>query len=114
MPLGIGVPKAKSLNLRSESRIPMEIGVHISGHAALPGTEATFTENVSARGARVISTRRWKINDRVVFSTLAGTFRSIARVAYCQIAPQAGFAVGLEFVEITGSWFVAGLEVSIE
>lgn len=109
MPLGIGAPKAKSFTaLRSESRVPMEIGVHISGHAVLPGTEATFTENVSARGARVISTRRWKINDRLELSTLAGTFRSIARVAYCQMVPQAGFAVGLEFVETTGSWIVAG------
>ena len=108
MPLGIGVPKAKSFAaLRSESRIPMEIGVHISGHALLPGTEATFTENVSARGARVLSTRRWKINDRLVISTLAGTFRSVARVAYCQMVPQAGYAVGVEFVETVGSWIVA-------
>jgi hypothetical protein len=108
MPLGIGIPKTKSFTApRRESRIPMEVGVHISGHAMLPGTEATFTENVSARGARVLSTRRWKINDRLVITTLAGTFRSVARVAYCQMVPQAGFAVGLEFVETTGSWIVA-------
>jgi hypothetical protein len=112
MALGIGVPKTKSFTiLRRESRIPLEVGVHISGHAVLPGTEATFTENVSARGARVLSTRRWKINDRLVITTLAGTFRSTARVAYCQVVPQAGFAVGLEFVETTGRWVVTG-EVS--
>ena len=108
MALGMGLPKTKSFTvLRSESRIPMEIGVHISGHAVLPGTEATFTENVSSRGARVLSTRRWKINDQLVLSTLAGTFRSVARVAYCQMVPQAGFAGGLEFVETTASWIVA-------
>jgi hypothetical protein len=108
MALGMGLPRTKSFSaLRSETRIPMEIGVHISGHAVLPGIEATFTENVSARGARVLSTRRWKINDTLVISTPAGTFRSIARVAYCQTIPQTGYAVGVEFVETSGSWIVA-------
>ncbi len=105
---GIGGPtKTKTFAaLRREARVPLEVGVHISGHLALPGTEATFTENVSSDGARVLSTRRWKINDRLVLTTLAGSFRSIARVAYCQMVPQAGYAVGLEFVERSGSWVV--------
>jgi len=85
----------------------MEVGVHISGHPALPGTETTFTENVSPRGARVLSTRRWRPNDRLTISTLTGSFRSIARVAYCQLVPDAGFAVGLEFLEHSGRWVVA-------
>jgi hypothetical protein len=105
MPLGIG--GTKSFNaIRCETRVPMEVGVHISGHGVHPGTENTFTENVSLRGARVFSTRRWKINDRLIVATLAGSFRSIARVAYCHTVPQAGFAVGLEFVEPGGGWVV--------
>lgn len=107
MPLGIGGPKTFNV-LRSETRIPMEVGVKISGHSALPGTEATFTENVSSRGARVLSSRRWKINDQIVITNLGGSFRAVARVAYCHTVPQAGFAVGLEFVEPSGSWVVAG------
>ncbi len=82
----------------------MEVGVHISGHSAHPGTETTFTENVSARGARVVSIRKWRINDRLIVSTLAGSFQSIARVAYCHTVPQVGFAVGLEFVEPGEGW----------
>ena len=31
-----------------------------TGIADTPGSESTFTENVSARGARVVSTRRWE------------------------------------------------------
>jgi hypothetical protein len=106
MPLGMGVPKTSS-GARRETRIPMEVGVQIAGHRAMPGTETTFTENVSARGARVLSTRPWKTNDRLTISTLTGSFRSIARVAYCQLVPHAGFAVGLEFVDPSGSWVVA-------
>jgi hypothetical protein len=85
----------------------MEVGVHITGHPALPGTETTFTENVSARGARVWSVRRWKTDDRLTLTTLTGTFRSLARVAYCQMVPDTGFAVGLEFIEPDGKWVVA-------
>jgi PilZ domain len=106
MRFGMGVPKVFPF-ARSEARIPMEVGVQISGHPALPGTETTFTENVSARGARVLSARRWKPNDRLTISTLTGSFRALARVAYCQFVPEAGYAVGLEFVEPNGHWLVA-------
>ena len=107
MPPGMGVPKGSTV-ARRETRIPIEVGVHISGHAVVPGTEATFTQNVSSRGARVLSTRRWKINDRLMIATLAGSFRATARVAYCQSVPGTGFAVGLEFAEPLENWFVAG------
>ena len=39
---------------RAERRIPMEIPVVLDGHRQTPGAESTFTENVSARGARVV------------------------------------------------------------
>ena len=107
MRFGMGIPKATEAR-RRETRIPMEVGVHITGHAQLPGTETTFTENVSSRGARVLSTRRWKINDQLTISTMAGSFRATARVAYCQLLPGMGFAVGLEFPEPLTNWFVVG------
>jgi hypothetical protein len=105
MAFGMGVPKISGA--RRDPRIPMEVGVQITGHAAQPGTETTFTENVSARGARVLSTRRWKQNDRMTISTVTGSFRAIARVAYCQLVGDTGFAVGLEFMEPDGRWVIA-------
>lgn len=107
----MGVPKSLAPP-RRETRVPMEIGVQITGHRSLPGTETTFTENVSSRGARVISSRRWKPNERLTIATLTGSFRSIARVAYCQSVPQAGFAVGLEFLDPSGSWVVTSISPS--
>lgn len=106
MRFGMGVPK-DTVAPRREPRIPMEVGVHITGHPILPGTETTFTENVSPRGARVLSVRRWKTDDRLTLTTLTGSFRSIARVAYCQMVPDSGYAVGLEFIEPNGKWVVA-------
>lgn len=106
MAFGMGVPKSFTAP-RRETRIPMEVGVHISGHRALPGTETTFTENVSPKGARVLSVRRWKQGDRLTISTLTGSFKALARVAYCQLVPEEGFVVGLEFLEPDGNWVVA-------
>lgn len=110
MRLGMGVPK--TLAERRESRVPMEVRVQITGHSALPGTEDTFTENVSAGGARVRSTRRWKPGDRLTIATLTGSFKSIARVAYCQLIPESGFAVGLEFLESREGWVIGGMSAA--
>jgi hypothetical protein len=103
MPFGMGVPKPYIAS-RRERRVPMEVGVQILGNSASPGKETTFTENVSPHGARVLSSRRWQINDRLTLTTLTGSFRSVARVAYCELVPDSGFAVGLEFLEESGTW----------
>src|ERR1700683_2459294 len=105
MPLGIGGPKSFNAT-RCETRIPMEVGVHITGHGAHPGTETTFTENVSSRGARVLTTRRWKINDRIEGATLAGSFLTFASAGVCHTTADTGYAVGLEFVEPASGWVV--------
>ena len=106
MALGTGDPKTFTF-ARRETRIPMEVGVQISGHPTIQDPETTFTENVSSRGARIWSVQRWKANDELIIATLPGSFRSTARVAYCQSLPGAGFAVGLEFLESVGGWVVA-------
>jgi len=91
---------------RRENRIPMEIPVVLDGHRHLPGAEATFTENVSARGARVVSVRRWEKGAALKLASRTGEFRSKARVAYCHPLHGDGYAVGVEFLETSGRWVV--------
>jgi hypothetical protein len=105
MPLRLRRSKDFSIT-RVEKRIPMEVGVRISGHVDLPGIETTFTENVSSRGARIMTSRRWRPDDRLTIATLTGSFHSVARVAYCESVPSAGYAVGVEFLEADGAWVV--------
>ena len=91
---------------RAERRISMEIPVVLDGHRETPGSEATFTENVSARGARVISVRRWEKGESIMLTSRTGEFRSSARVAYCQSLQSEGFAIGVEFLDPKGRWVV--------
>jgi hypothetical protein len=92
--------------LRRENRIPMEIPVFLEGHRQLPGAESTFTENVSAGGARVVSTRRWDKGAQILFASRSGDFRSEARVAYCQPIHGDGYAIGVQFLDPQGRWVV--------
>jgi hypothetical protein len=98
--------KTRFMRLRTEDRILMEIPVLIDGHRQVPGSESTFTENVSARGARVVSVRRWDQGEKLTFALRTGDFRSSARVAYCQPLQGDGFAIGVEFLEPKGRWVV--------
>ena len=91
---------------RAHKRIPMEIPVMLGGHRRTPGTESTFTENVSARGARVVSVRNWEKGEKLTLVSRPGEFRSSARVAYCQPMQGDGFAVGVEFLDPQGRWVV--------
>jgi hypothetical protein len=90
---------------RLENRIPMAVAVHISGHRRAPGVETTFTENVSSRGARVSSIRRWRPNETLEIESLPGNFHAWARVAYCEPRTE-GYVIGLEFLEPSGRWVV--------
>ena len=91
---------------RIDKRFPMEIPVVLDGHRQMPGLEATFTENVSAHGARVVSVRQWRKGDALMLASRTGEFRSTARVAYCQSLHGQGYAIGVEFLEPRGRWVV--------
>jgi hypothetical protein len=95
----------------------MEVAVQISGNRRVPGIETTFTENVSSRGARVVTARRWQPDDLLTISSLPGHFRATARVAYCHSLRGSGFAIGVEFLEPVGRWVInppAGLGESLD
>jgi len=94
------------IGTRSERRVPLEVGVYLLGHVRVPGVESTFTEDVSVRGARVKTVRRWEPDNRLTLVSRTGEFRSTARVVYCQTLPGQGYAIGVEFLEPQGRWIV--------
>ena len=90
---------------RTERRVPMSVAVRLSGFERPPDPEMTFTENVSSRGARVFSRKRWRLDAKVQLTSLPGNFQARSRVAYCQPVEE-GFAIGVEFLEPQGQWVV--------
>ena len=66
--------------------------------------ETTATENVSPRGARVVSKQRWQAGDRVLVKALKGNLRWQAQVVYCEILPSNNFAIGLKLLTAAGRW----------
>jgi hypothetical protein len=90
----------------------MAVAIRISSNEPVPGSETSFTENVSARGARVVSSRRWQLNESVLIASLPGDFTARARVAYCQQMRGENFAIGLEFLEPSGHWVIGSSAAS--
>ena len=89
---------------RGEVRTPLEVIVDLASVDLRTPAQAGVTVNVSARGARVLTTRPWKPNDRLNVRSLLGTFRSRARVVYCVPTSNNEFAVGLQFFAAAGQW----------
>jgi hypothetical protein len=91
----------------------MQVGVRISGNNSMPGLETTFTENVSTRGARVRSVRRWRPGESISVMSLDDGFRSLARVAYCEPNRDMGFVIGVEFLELEGQWVLGSKQAPL-
>jgi hypothetical protein len=81
---------------RSERRIPKILAAELSSPDESVLEEMTFTENVSPRGVRVTTRRRWQPGTRALVTLLRKGIRSQGRIAYCQHIGSGKFALGLE------------------
>lgn len=89
---------------RTEDRTPMKITVDLSSLDIRTPAQEGITENVSPRGARVLTSKPWKPNDRLNVRSLLGNFRSRARVVYCVPVDAGQFAIGLQLFATAGNW----------
>lgn len=89
---------------RVEERIAAAVAVMLtSADPAFP-TELTLTQNISSRGARVVTRGLWWANDSLVVKSLEGDLQSEARVIYRQPIRENVYVVGLELIEPSGGW----------
>jgi PilZ domain len=89
---------------RLEDRSPVHVTVDLSGLDIHTTSQQGITENVSARGARVVTNKAWQPNDHIKVRSLLGSLRSRARVVYCQPMGKDSFAIGLELFVSVGEW----------
>jgi hypothetical protein len=68
---------------RAEERIPTKVTALLVGGGDRLGMETGLTENVSRRGARIITAKRWQPNETVLLSLPGFRFACAARVTYC-------------------------------
>jgi hypothetical protein len=83
-------------NCRSERRIRKILTAELSRPDEAGPREMTFTENVSPRGVRVTTVRRWQPGTRVLVTFLRNGVESLGRIVYCQRVESGNFALGLE------------------
>ena len=67
-------------------------------------TELTVTENISERGARVLTKKLWWANDALVIKSLEGDLQCEARVVYRQPVRENVYAIGVELLAPKGDW----------
>jgi hypothetical protein len=89
---------------RTENRMPMQVTVDLSSLDVRMPAQEGVTENISPRGARVLTSKPWKPNERLNVRSLLGNFRSRARVVYCVPVDREKYAVGLQLFATAGKW----------
>ena len=89
---------------RYEKRSATAVAVMLTSPDRVSRTELTLTENISGRGARVVTKTLWSANDSLVIKSLEGDLQSEARVIYRQPVRENVYAIGLKLIAPTGTW----------
>jgi len=97
-----------NLSGRTERRLPIAVAVRLEGleteGAEEPKDETTYTDNLSAHGVRVHSTRLWHPRERAEITPLNQEFPVRGEVVYCQKSDDTRFFVGLKFPQRRIPW----------
>jgi len=91
---------------RMEKRIPIAIVVRLScaQDQAASKAELTYTDNVSAHGARVVSSRPWQIGEVAQVTSLKDEITISGRVSYCLTLSDNRYSIGLDFKNRRVTW----------
>jgi PilZ domain len=89
---------------RAEERTPLRVTVDLASLDVHATAQRGITENVSAHGARVVTSHAWRRNERLNVRSLLGDLKSRARVVYCEPLGVESYAVGLELSAKVGEW----------
>jgi PilZ domain len=112
------MPLDHTLSGRMERRLPIIVVVRLAQAecASTNGEERTFTDNISSRGARVYSARRWQLGDAVQV-TPRNEDRACGKVVYCETLEDGRFVIGVKFQDRPVTWSAMrrydGLQVSL-
>jgi len=96
--------ESRARDARSEARISAMEPVRLASLNQPFITEPTSTQNISSRGARVMTQQVWEPGSLLLIKSLRGDFWARARVVYWRSFSSSRFAIGLEFFAQAGNW----------
>jgi len=99
------MPLDHTLSGRLERRHPIIVVVRLAhaDHAGTHGEEMTYTDNISAHGARVFSKHPWQPGDEVMV-TPVNDETTCGNVVYCQRLPDDRYGIGAKFKDGLVTW----------
>jgi len=92
------------LDGRNEKRVPLAIPVCLVVAEKLLVADQAMTVNVSSHGARVITRRRWLLEEQPRLASRSGELLMEARVVYCEPLTNGHFCIGLQFLSAIMDW----------
>lgn len=96
------------LNGRQERRLPAVVVVNLAPLAPVNTDrhERTYTDNISAHGARVRSTYAWHLGEQAEIAPANGETPVRGEVVYCERLDNGRFFVGLKVRESRIPWSI--------
>lgn len=89
---------------RAEERRYVKVGVDLSSIDVRTPAQSGVTDNVSTHGARVLTSKPLRYNERLNLRSMLGSYRSRARVVYCVPTTDGMYAIGLQLYASAGDW----------
>src|SRR5258707_15584061 len=92
---------------RMEKRLPIAIVVRLAHEQDQPAdsAELTYTDNVSAHGARVISDHPWKTGDTATVTSLKDEVAIRGKVVYSKKLKKGSSSIELNFLNLEQYWW---------
>lgn len=92
------------LESRKQPRVPQQFSVQLTSVRDPLLCELVSVENLSPRGARIVTERPWEPGSHVEIRSPHGDQQARARIVYCQTISERIFGVGLNFLSQTSEW----------
>jgi hypothetical protein len=99
------MPQDQALNGRVERRLPIIVVVSLAHleRGSIEGAEWTYTDNISAHGARVFSKRSWSPGEEITVTPFREE-TTRGSVAYCQRLADGRCFIGVKFRDRQVPW----------
>lgn len=95
------------MNGRFEARTQLTLPLYVQSIKAPACADLALTENVSPRGARIVTKRSATVGEWWQLSTLSPGEPVLARVVYCEQLSHRSFCIGLEMRQPIQHWWTA-------